>query len=124
MPDVSLPVVQTFSQDCTRLLSQQLQRPMAALRSAVAARPMPITAAKPAAKANERPIPNPIISFPMSLAAKSPPRKTIDRSHSSRLTAPMTDILFYHLERQPLDRVLPQLLERTLERGWRAVIET
>lgn len=36
----------------------------------------------------------------------------------------MTDILFYHLERQPLDRVLPQLLERTLERGWRAVIET
>lgn len=36
----------------------------------------------------------------------------------------MTDILFYHLERQPLERVLPQLLERTLERGWRAVIET
>ena len=27
----------------------------------------------------------------------------------------MTDILFYHLERQPLERVLPQLLERTLE---------
>jgi DNA polymerase-3 subunit chi len=36
----------------------------------------------------------------------------------------MTDILFYHLERQPLERVLPQLLERTLERGWRAIIET
>jgi DNA polymerase III subunit chi len=36
----------------------------------------------------------------------------------------MTDIFFYHLERQPLERVLPQLLERTLERGWRAVIET
>lgn len=36
----------------------------------------------------------------------------------------MTDILFYHLESQPLERVLPQLLERTLERGWRAVIET
>ena len=36
----------------------------------------------------------------------------------------MTDILFYHLEQQPLERVLPQLLERTLERGWRAVIET
>ena len=36
----------------------------------------------------------------------------------------MTDIFFYHLERQPLERVLPQLLERTLERGWRAVVET
>jgi DNA polymerase-3 subunit chi len=40
------------------------------------------------------------------------------------LDAAMTDILFYHLERQPLERVLPKLLERTLERGWRAVIET
>ena len=36
----------------------------------------------------------------------------------------MTDILFYHLETQPLERVLPQLLEKSLERGWRAVIET
>ena len=34
----------------------------------------------------------------------------------------MTDILFYHLERQPLEKVLPTLLEKTLERGWRAVI--
>ncbi|HRK19549.1 MAG TPA: DNA polymerase III subunit chi [Hyphomicrobiaceae bacterium] len=34
-----------------------------------------------------------------------------------------TEVLFYHLERQPLDRVLPALLERTLERGWRAVVE-
>ena len=33
------------------------------------------------------------------------------------------EVLFYHLERQPLERVLPQLLEKTLERGWRAVIE-
>ncbi len=36
----------------------------------------------------------------------------------------MTEILFYHLETQPLERVLPQLLEKTLERGWRAVVET
>jgi DNA polymerase III subunit chi len=36
----------------------------------------------------------------------------------------MTDILFYHLESQPLERVLPQLLEKSLERGWRAVVET
>lgn len=35
----------------------------------------------------------------------------------------MAEILFYHLERQTLDRVLPQLLEKTLERGWRAVVQ-
>jgi DNA polymerase-3 subunit chi len=34
-----------------------------------------------------------------------------------------TEALFYHLERQPLDKVLPSLVERTLERGWRAVIQ-
>src|SRR5690606_26910475 len=33
------------------------------------------------------------------------------------------EVLFYHLERQPLERVLPSLLERTLERGWRAVVQ-
>ena len=36
----------------------------------------------------------------------------------------MTEILFYHLETQPLERVLPLLLEKSLERGWRAVVET
>lgn len=36
----------------------------------------------------------------------------------------MTEVLFYHLESQPLERVLPLLLEKTLERGWRAVVET
>lgn len=35
----------------------------------------------------------------------------------------MTEILFYHLENQPLERVIPVLLEKTLERGWRAVVE-
>jgi DNA polymerase-3 subunit chi len=34
-----------------------------------------------------------------------------------------TEVLFYQLERQPLDRVLPGLLEKTLERGWRAVVQ-
>jgi DNA polymerase III subunit chi len=33
------------------------------------------------------------------------------------------DVMFYHLERQPLERVLPTLVEKTLERGWRAVIQ-
>ncbi len=35
----------------------------------------------------------------------------------------MTEILFYHLQRAPLERVLPDLLEKTLERGWRAVVQ-
>ncbi len=35
----------------------------------------------------------------------------------------MTDILFYHLERQPLIQVLPALLEKCLERGWRVVVQ-
>ncbi|HEY2445128.1 MAG TPA: DNA polymerase III subunit chi [Rhizomicrobium sp.] len=34
----------------------------------------------------------------------------------------MTEILFYHLERRTLDEVLPGLLERTLARGWRALV--
>ncbi len=35
----------------------------------------------------------------------------------------MTETLFYHLERRSLDDVLPGLIERTLERGWRALIK-
>lgn len=35
----------------------------------------------------------------------------------------MTEVLFYHLERQPLERVLPELLEKCLERGWRTVVQ-
>jgi len=35
----------------------------------------------------------------------------------------MTEVLFYHLEHQPLERVLPSLVERTLSRGWRAVVQ-
>jgi len=34
----------------------------------------------------------------------------------------MTEILFYHLERATLESVLPGLLEKSLERGWRAVV--
>lgn len=34
----------------------------------------------------------------------------------------MTEILFYHLERARLESVLPGLLEKTLERGWKAVV--
>ncbi|MGI4818504.1 MULTISPECIES: DNA polymerase III subunit chi [unclassified Brevundimonas] len=33
-----------------------------------------------------------------------------------------TEIWFYHLERSSLDQVLPGLLEKTLQRGWRALV--
>src|SRR5512135_2709799 len=35
----------------------------------------------------------------------------------------MTEVLFYHLERRSLDDVLPGLIEKTLERGWRAIVK-
>jgi DNA polymerase III subunit chi len=35
----------------------------------------------------------------------------------------MTEVLFYHLQQQPLERVLPELLEKCLERKWRAVVQ-
>lgn len=35
----------------------------------------------------------------------------------------MTEVLFYHLQNAPLERVLPQLLERSLERGWKAIVK-
>jgi DNA polymerase-3 subunit chi len=35
----------------------------------------------------------------------------------------MTEILFYHLQRQPLEHVLPTLLQKSLERGWRVVVQ-
>ncbi|WP_375200873.1 DNA polymerase III subunit chi [Hyphococcus sp.] len=34
----------------------------------------------------------------------------------------MTEVMFYHLERGRLEDVLPGLLEKTLERGWRAAV--
>jgi DNA polymerase-3 subunit chi len=35
----------------------------------------------------------------------------------------VSEVLFYHLERRSLDDVLPGLIEKTLERGWRALIK-
>ncbi|HEY2177410.1 MAG TPA: DNA polymerase III subunit chi [Caulobacteraceae bacterium] len=34
------------------------------------------------------------------------------------------EIWFYHLERTRLEQVLPELLEKTLARGWRAIVRT
>jgi DNA polymerase III subunit chi len=35
----------------------------------------------------------------------------------------VAEVLFYHLERQPLEAALPGLLERSLARGWRVVVK-
>ncbi len=35
----------------------------------------------------------------------------------------MTEALFYHLDGQPLERVLPVLLQKSVARGWRVVVE-
>ncbi len=35
----------------------------------------------------------------------------------------MTEVRFYHLLEQKLERVLPQLLEVSLQRGWRVVVQ-
>jgi DNA polymerase-3 subunit chi len=34
-----------------------------------------------------------------------------------------TEVYFYHLERRSLEEVLPTLLERSFERGWRAAVQ-
>jgi DNA polymerase-3 subunit chi len=37
--------------------------------------------------------------------------------------ARMTEILFYHLKGQTPEQVLPALLQKSLERGWRVVVQ-
>ena len=36
----------------------------------------------------------------------------------------MTEVLFYHLTESRLEDALPALLEKSLERGWRVVVQT
>jgi len=38
------------------------------------------------------------------------------------MTNPACEVWFYHLERSSLDQVLPDLLDKTLKKGWRAVV--
>jgi DNA polymerase III subunit chi len=35
----------------------------------------------------------------------------------------MTEVLFYHLQNMSVENVLPPLLEKSLERGWRVVVQ-
>jgi DNA polymerase-3 subunit chi len=36
----------------------------------------------------------------------------------------MTEVLFYHLQDMSLESVLPPLLEKSLERGWKVVVQS
>lgn len=36
----------------------------------------------------------------------------------------MTEVLFYHLQDMTLENVLPSLLEKSIERGWRVVVQS
>jgi DNA polymerase-3 subunit chi len=36
----------------------------------------------------------------------------------------MTEVLFYHLQNMSLESVLPSLLEKSLARGWRVVVQS
>ncbi len=36
----------------------------------------------------------------------------------------MTEVLFYHLQDMTLENVVPPLLEKSLERGWRVVVQS
>jgi DNA polymerase-3 subunit chi len=61
-------------------------------------------------------------------ATRSVREKILDREKRSSgvaATAPdaPTDVMFYHLDQHPLERVLPSLVERTVARGWRAVVQ-
>ena len=51
--------------------------------------------------------------------AGSPIYRAFTRSHR----AVMTEILFYHLQGQKLESVLTPLLEKSLERGWKVVVQ-
>ncbi len=38
------------------------------------------------------------------------------------MAEPLCEVWFYHLERTGLDQVLPELLEKTLQKGWKAIV--
>ena len=59
----------------------------------------------------------------MARAKGQPQGTALDSGGSLGHVRYMMEVLFYHLEHQPLERVLPNLIERALERGWRAVVQ-
>src|SRR5262249_17876149 len=51
-----------------------------------------------------------------------PPGRRPLRSGQIIRGAHVTEVLFYHLQNMSLESVLPPLLEKSLERGWRGVV--
>lgn len=43
---------------------------------------------------------------------------------TAKADATMTEVLFYHLQRKRVEDTLPALLERSIERGWRVVVQS
>src|SRR5690242_17594034 len=58
------------------------------------------------------------MGYGLGRANPQPPRRGIFRIGFSRLP----EILFYCLERKSIEDIIPGLLERTTERGWRAIV--
>ena len=40
------------------------------------------------------------------------------------MSEPACEVWFYHLERTGLDQALPELLEKTLQKGWKALVRS
>jgi len=49
-------------------------------------------------------------------------RRSVAKLRTGRKQEIVAEIAFYHLQRSPLDAVLPKLLQRTLDQGKRAVV--
>ena len=51
------------------------------------------------------------------------PPETETSAESTPSAPALAEVLFYHLEQKTLDEALPTLVEKSLERGWRTVIQ-
>ena len=56
-------------------------------------------------------------------AASAQGREPLCQGERPAMSDGVTEVYFYHLERRTLEEVLPTLLERSLERGWRAAVQ-
>jgi DNA polymerase-3 subunit chi len=45
-------------------------------------------------------------------------------ARTMRIEAALSEVLFYHLTESKLEDALPPLLDKSLERGWRVVVQT
>jgi len=72
--------------------------------------------------------PNAVFASIRAEVGRKKPVGTPHPSRSARHLPPQggkdvkPEIWFYHLERSTLDQVLPELLDKTLQRGWRALV--